>query len=335
MNDSPLCLVDKDPVGRAVSEIVALLSALDARWCEGFDVVLGNPPYVRHELLAPYKDHWRSRFRAFDGSADLFVYFFERGAQLLKPDGRMGFIVSNKWLRSGYAEKLRALLGSEYTVETLVDFGHAPIFPDADAFPCIITLRKKKPAPDHAVQVTLYPREELGKELLASYIEAHHFPLPQARLGGAGWTLEAQDVQALLEKLRGQGTPLCEYASIKPYYGLKTGCNEAFLIDQATKERLCQADPHSAEILKKYLRGQDVARWSPEWAGLWIVLLRSSSDSNWPWSRQKSWGFSITSKRKASSTGGRCFSTASRRVASSGSASGSPSWSPSAQKAAR
>lgn len=249
-------------------------NALDARWCEGFDVVLGNPPYVRHELLAPYKDHWRSRFRAFDGSADLFVYFFERGAQLLKPGGRMGFIVSNKWLRSGYAEKLRALLGGEYTIESLVDFGHAPIFPDADAFPCIITLRKAKPAPDHAVQVTLYPREELGKELLASYIEAHHFPLPQARLGGAGWTLEAQNVQALLEKLRGHGTPLCEYASIKPYYGLKTGCNEAFLIDQATKERLCQADPNSAEILKKYLRGQDVARWSPEWAGLWMIYAR-------------------------------------------------------------
>lgn len=256
----------------------------DARWREGFDVVLGNPPYVRQELLTAYKPHWKSSFRAFDGSADLFVYFFERGLQQLKPGGRLGFIVSNKWLRGGYAEKLRALFAKECTIDTLVDFGHAPIFPDADAFPCIITLRKRAPPPQHAVSVTLYPREELGKELLASYIETHRFPLPQCQLGKTGWTLEPPEVQGLLEKLRRNGKPLGEYFSSKPYYGVKTGCNEAFLVDQATKERLCREDHRSAELLKPYLRGQDISRWAPEWAGLWILLLKSSGDWEWPWS---------------------------------------------------
>jgi hypothetical protein len=121
------------------------------------------------------------------------------------------------------------------------------------------------------VRVTLYPREELGKELLASYVEEHRFPMPQAKLDSAGWTLEPPGVQALLEKLRRNGVPLGEYAPIKPYYGIKTGCNEAFLVDQATKERLCREDPRSAEVLKKYLRGQDIARWAPEWAGLWMI----------------------------------------------------------------
>ena len=261
----PFVLSELDPADRADAV------AVDARWREGFDVVLANPPYVRQELLTAYKEHWQASFRAYDGTADLFVYFFERSLQQLKPGGRLGFIVSNKWLRGGYAEKLRAMFAKQCTIDTMVDFGHAPIFPGTDAFPCIITLRKSPPPPEHAVRVTLYPREELGKELLASYVEEHRFPMPQAKLDSAGWTLEPPGVQALLEKLRRNGVQLGEYAPIKPYYGIKTGCNEAFLVDQATKERLCREDPRSAHVLKKYLRGQDIARWAAEWAGLWMI----------------------------------------------------------------
>jgi len=284
----PFVLSELDPADRADAV------AVDARWREGFDVVLANPPYVRQELLTAYKDHWQASFRAYDGTADLFVYFFERSLQQLKPGGRLGFIVSNKWLRGGYAEKLRAMFAKQCTIDTMVDFGHAPIFPGTDAFPCIITLRKSPPPPEHAVRVTLYPREELGKELLASYVEEHRFPMPQAKLDSAGWTLEPPGVQALLEKLRRNGVPLGEYAPIKPYYGIKTGSNEAFLVDLATKERLCREDPRSAEILKKYLRGQDIARWPPEWAGLWLVLLKSSGDQSWPWSNTKDSGAAET-----------------------------------------
>ena len=271
-------LLQVDPAERADA------ASVDARWREGFDVVLANPPYVRQELLTAYKDHWQHAFRAYDGTADLFIYFFERSLQQLKPGGRLGFIVSNKWLRGGYAERLRAMFARECTIDTMVDFGHAPIFPGTDAFPCIITLRKSPPPPDHAVRVTLYPREELGKELLASYVEAHRFPLPQATLGAAGWSLEPPGVRALLDKLRNNGVPLGQYAPFKPLYGIKTGCNEAFLVDQTTKERLCREDPGSAAVLKKYLRGQDIARWAPEWANLWILLLKSSGDCAWPWS---------------------------------------------------
>jgi len=248
--------------------------AIDARWRDGFDVVLGNPPYVRQELLGAYKEHWSRSFQTYDGSADLFVYFFERGLRQLKPGGRLGFVVSNKWLRGGYAERLRELLAKEYTVESIVDFGHAPVFPDADAFPCIITLRRQAPAPDHALNVTQYPREQLGKELLASYVETHKFPLPQQTLGKKGWSLEPPAAQALLEKLRRKGVPLAEYAALKPYRGVVTGCNAAFLIDQVTKEKLCREDPNSSAILKKYLRGQDVARWSPEWGQRWMIFAR-------------------------------------------------------------
>ncbi len=260
------------------------VEAIDARWRGGFDVVIGNPPYVRQELLSEYKEHWRSVFSTYDGTADLFVYFFERGLKALKPGGRLGFIVSNKWLRGGYAEKLRAHFGRACTIDTLVDFGHAPIFPDADAFPCIITLRKATPAPDHAVRVTLYPRERLGKELVAAYVEQHAFSIPQRSLAPAGWTLEPPGVQALLEKLRANGVPLGAYTNTKPYRGVLTGYNAAFLVDNAIKERLCREDPRSTEVFKKYLRGQDIDRWSPQWAGYWLLLIKSSENHAWPWS---------------------------------------------------
>lgn len=250
------------------------VEAIDARWRGGFDVVIGNPPYVRQELLADYKEHWKSVFSTYDGTADLFVYFFERGIKALKPGGRLGFIVSNKWLRGGYAEKLRAHLRQNCTIDTLVDFGHAPIFPDADAFPCIITLRKSTPTPEHTVRVTLYPREQLGKELIASYVEQNAFSIPQATLFPAGWSLEPPGVQAVLAKLREGGIPLGEYVRSKPYRGVLTGCNEAFLVDNETKERLCREDPRSIEVLKKYIRGQDINRWSPQWAGLWMIFAR-------------------------------------------------------------
>lgn len=272
--------LEPDPPTGADAEAIA------ARWRDGFDVVIGNPPYVRQELLSAYKTHWQSSFTTYDGMADLFVYFFERGLTQLKVGGRLGFIVSNKWLRGGYAETLRAHLAKQCVIETLVDFGHAPIFPDADAFPCIITLRKLLPKPDTAVRVTLYPREELGKEQLASYVEAHAFPMTQSALPKAGWSLSRPEEQTLLDKLRRTGVPLGMYAPLKPSYGVKTGCNEAFLIDNAEKERLCREDPRSAEVLKKFLRGQDIARWSPEWNGMWLLLLPSSSDGEAsPWSK--------------------------------------------------
>lgn len=257
-------LEPEPPPGENVEEI-------DARWREGFDVVIGNPPYVRQELLTKYKEHWGKTFRAYDGTADLFVYFFERGIKQLKPGGRLGFIVSNKWLRGGYAGKLRDIFAKECTVESIIDFGHAPVFPDADAFPCIITLRKHAPTADHEVSVTRYPREELGKELLASYVETHQFPIQQNQLDKEGWSLEPPGAQALLDKLRRNGMPLAQYASIKPFRGIVTGCNEAFLVDQETKERFCREDPHSVEVLKRYLRGQDVNRWSPQWAKQWMI----------------------------------------------------------------
>ncbi|MRG96713.1 Eco57I restriction-modification methylase domain-containing protein [Polyangium spumosum] len=259
---------------------------INARWREGFDVVIGNPPYVRQELLTKIKDHLQANYRAYHGMADLFVYFFERGISVLKPGGRLGFIVANKWLRGGYAEALRKLLAAETELETIVDFGHAPIFPDADAFPCVVTLAKPasaSPSPSHEVNVTMFPREELAANAIPEYVQQHRYPVPQSRLTAAPWSLEPSALEALMAKIRAAGVPLTEFAGVKPYRGIVTGYNEAFIIDTATRNRLVSEDPRSAEVIKKYLRGQDIDRWASEWGGLWMIFARHGFDiSSYP-----------------------------------------------------
>ncbi len=257
----------------------------------GFDVVIGNPPYVRQEELGQLKTYFAVAYaETYRGVADLYVYFYQQGLRLTRAGGRMSYIVTNKWMRAGYGEPLRAFFAKEGVLARIIDFGHAPIFEDADVFPCILVLVKpvpeleQSPLLERDVRVLSFPREELGKVNLGRYIQEYSHTLPQSRFSNAAWNLEVTSVDQLLEKIRRIGVPLAEFAHVKPYRGVLTGLNEAFLIDTPTKNRLIRDDPRSAEIIKPYLRGQDIKRWSPEWADLWMIILKSSSDYSWPWS---------------------------------------------------
>jgi methylase of polypeptide subunit release factors len=249
-------------VGDAVVDDPAITPrAFDWRaWPAPFDVVVGNPPYVRQARLGPAaKAHFERTFSTFHGNADLFVYFFERALAKLAPGGRLAFVTSNKWLRGAYATELRALLTREATLESIEDFGHAPLFPGADAFPCVIALRKGPPPARHAIAI--------GARTIR-----------QARLGASPWSLEPDAVQALLGKLRAGRPSLSEHAGCKPYRGVLTGLNEAFVVDEATRARLCAEDPASATLLQPLLRGQDLARWAPAPATRWLIFARRGVD---------------------------------------------------------
>lgn len=263
------------------------VEAIDARWKEGFDVVIGNPPYVRHELLGAYKEHWKTSFHCYDGMADLYVYFFERGLSVLKPGGRLGFIVSNKWLRAGYAERLRLYLATQTEVERIVDFGHAPIFRDADAFPCILSTRRldkgSHPDVNHEVQVTQFPREELHKAEVPAYVAQNSTPVVQKKFSGGPWALETSGADALFETMRSVGTPLREHAGCRPMYGIKTGYNAAYVVDTQKRDELVAKDHKCGRLISRFLRGQDLSRWSADWGGYWMIKLSSSGDTAWPW----------------------------------------------------
>lgn len=251
----------------------------------GFDAVIGNPPYVRQEMISSIKPALERAYGSFAGTADLYVYFYEQGLKLLRPGGRMAYVVTNKWLKAGYAEGLRRLFAEDAWVEFMADFGHAKrFFPDADVFPCIIAVRKPDagPAPE-TFDLAVIPRDDVPRSGLAEAVQAATYLSRRDTLTAEPWSLEPPNVAALLAKIRANGVPLVEYAGVKPLYGIKTGFNEAFLIDTATKERLIAEDGRAAEIIKPYLRGQDIDRWLPDWAGLWMIVMKSSSDFAWPW----------------------------------------------------
>jgi hypothetical protein len=253
----------------------------------GFDAVIGNPPYVRQELLGEeVKRALKADYTAFDGMADLYVFFYEQGLRLLRPGGRMSFVVTNKWLRAGYAEELRGLFAERGEVEFIADFGHAKhFFPDADVFPCVVVVRRPDPPslPAEETSVCVIPREAVPQKGLSAAVAAATYPLPRAHFTRQSWTLEPPEVVRLLDKIRRNGVPLAEYAGVKPLYGIKTGLNEAFLIDTPTRDQLVRDDPACAEIIRPYLRGQDIERWWSPPSGLHMIVMKSSGDYSWPW----------------------------------------------------
>jgi len=206
--------------------------------------------------------------------------------RLLRPGGRLSDVVTNKWLRAGYAEGLRELFTTAGQVEFIADFGHAKhFFPDADVFPSIVTVRKPQPrenAPTET-QVCVIPRDMVPIKGLSAAVAAASYPLPLACFTKESWTLQPPAGAALLEKIRRHGVPLGEYVGAKPLYGIKTGLNEAFLIDSPTRDRLMTDDPSCAEVIKPYQRGQDIERWWSAPSGLYMIVLKSSTDHHWPW----------------------------------------------------
>ncbi len=246
----------------------------------GFDVVIGNPPYVRQELLTPYKPYLRNAYESFHGMADLYVYFYELGIRVLKPGGLLSFIVTNKWMKAGYGEALRRFFSEKAWVESVVDFGHAKqIFEEADVFPSIIVARRPDIRPKLVTtRVCSIPREQLRINDLNRQIDEDGFDVPLSQVSNSPWRLEPREVEDLIEKLKTVGIPLSEFSGCKPLYGVKTGCNEAFLIDTPTRNRILTSDPRSEEIIKPYLRGSDIHRWCPEWDDTWMIFTRRGID---------------------------------------------------------
>jgi SAM-dependent methyltransferase len=252
----------------------------------GFDVVVGNPPYIRQELLTPFKPWLEAHYGAFHGMADIYVYFYELGVRLLKPGGLLSFIVTNKWMKAGYGEPLRRFFSEKAWVRSVVDFGHAKqIFEEADVFPSIIVVEKPTEAPQpKTARLCTIPRDQLRIDDLSVQIEREGADMEIAQLTADTWQLEPKEVFSLLEKLSKLGVPLREFAGVEPLSGIKTGLNEAYLIDHTTQKTILSADPACSGLLKPYLRGQDFSRWQAASEGLWMIVMASSENHDWPWS---------------------------------------------------
>lgn len=253
----------------------------------GFHAVIGNPPYVRQELIRSYKTALEEHYETFAGQADLYVYFYEQGLKLLRPGGRLSYVVTNKWMRADYAERLRGLFETKAWVEFVADFGHAKrFFPDADVFPSVLVLQRPRAGtPPENTVVCAMPRDDVPDKNLDQAVAnpAYNFVLPRRHFARDGWVLDRPEGINLLNKIRERGAPLRAVLGADPLYGIKTGLNEAYIVDAGTRDRLIAEDPASAGLFRPYLRGQDISRWSCPDTGLFMIVMKSSSDHPWPW----------------------------------------------------
>ena len=235
----------------------------------GFDCVIGNPPYVRQELLGDFKNYFQKHYKVYHGVADLYSYFFEKGIGLLNNKGLFGIIVANKWMRANYGEPLRKWL-KQQTIQQIIDFGDLPVFQQATTYPCIIIAGKDVSAT--GLEPFTVNVKTLEFESLEKYVDANKQKLKQQTLEDGDWNLGSETAQQLLKKIQSAGIPLGEYVKGKNYRGVLTGLNEAFVIDAETRNRLIAEDVRSEKIIKPFLAGRDVKRYEGLKSNKFLIL---------------------------------------------------------------
>ncbi|HKV59243.1 MAG TPA: N-6 DNA methylase, partial [Ktedonobacteraceae bacterium] len=186
----------------------------------GFDVVIGNPPWIRQEMFSEDKAALKRFYNVYHGVADLYTYFVELGNTFLKEAGRFGYIIPNKFVRANYGGALRQFLTTQVKLERVVDFGDLPIFAEAVTYPMIV-LTSKQPIDETPVK---YARiRKLDTANLAASIEEGESSIPRAALNSENWSLDGAGTQSIIEQMKAVSIPLGQYVSDKIFYGIKTG----------------------------------------------------------------------------------------------------------------
>ncbi len=234
----------------------------------GFDVVIGNPPYIRQEEISEMKNYLQQNFEVFSGTADLLVYFIEKGLTILKPKGEFSFIIANKFMRAGFGKPLRKWI-QKFQLKHVIDFGDLPVFEEATTYPLILSLQKKPPR-DAFIAANI---KVLEKNNFTSYLKEKSFQIHQNNLQEEGWSLAPEKTNRLIQKLKIFGKPLSQYVNRKIYRGILTGLNEAFVIDTETKERLINEDINSERLIKPFLIGKDIKRFIHPQIKQWLITI--------------------------------------------------------------
>ncbi|EPM3655142.1 DUF7149 domain-containing protein [Campylobacter coli] len=243
---------------------------------KGFDLIIGNPPYIRQEELKELKPHLAKNYKVYKGTSDIYTYFYELGFNVLKENGILSFITSNKYTRAGYGEALREFLLKNVKVLEYTDLNGIKVFDSATVDTSILCFEKSK-SKDNKFKYLALSNEILKTCAYDIGLYKDFAEFSQNSLSKESFTFSDENTSALKSKIERIGTPLKEWQGLNIYRGILTGYNEAFIIttekrneilanckDEAEKER-------TAKLIRKMLRGRDIKRYIYEWAGLWVI----------------------------------------------------------------
>ncbi|QYH13291.1 Eco57I restriction-modification methylase domain-containing protein [Campylobacter coli] len=243
---------------------------------KGFDLIIGNPPYIRQEEIKELKNTLSKNYKVYKGTADIYTYFYELGFNVLKENGILSFITSNKYTRAGYGEALREFLLKNTCILKYIDLNGIKVFDSATVDTSILCFEKSK-SKDNKFKYLALSNEILKTCAYDIGLYKDFAEFSQNSLSKESFTFSDENTSALKAKIERIGTPLKEWHGLNIYRGILTGYNEAFIIttekrneilanckDEAEKER-------TAKLIRKMLRGRDIKRYSYEWAGLWVI----------------------------------------------------------------
>ena len=243
----------------------------------GFDVVIGNPPYVRIQNLGEEEIiHFNNTFKSAFKNYDIYLLFVEKSLKLLRKNGDIGFIIPSKFVNSDYGLGLRNLISETKTLHKFVDFKDIQIFGDATNYTCLLFLRNS----ENLEFAYLYPKskDDFSLQEVSNKEIFHEYNLPNP-LKNEPWVLADNSVSKLIEKLKNQGNRLGEICE-NIFQGLTTSADSIYFVKVAseTKELASIINPVDNKefaienpILKKLLKGKDIRKWSVEWKGYYVV----------------------------------------------------------------
>ncbi len=244
----------------------------------GFDIVIGNPPYIRQEKLKDIKEVFQKlEYEVYNSSSDIYTYFYEKGYDLLRKGGVLGFITSNKWMRAKYGEKLRKLFLEKTNLKNMIDFSGLNVFESATVDTNVTIFEKRESDFENDVLVSNIKEDFNGN--LENYVKEYGFYLKQKEFNLNSFTIEKGSILDLKKKIEKVGIPLKDW-DVNIYYGIKTGFNEAFIVNEDKRDEIlknCKDEDErerTEKIIKPILRGRDIFRYGYRWAGLWIILMK-------------------------------------------------------------
>ena len=232
-----------------------------------FDVIASNPPHMKKDEFSFIKEKLES-FASFSYNTDLYCYYAERAFGLAAEGGGVGILMSNRWMRSGYGAGLRTFFSNKNITE-IVDYANIPPVKGISTPLSIVAGSNEPPSEELSVTVV----EDSDYENISLYVEEEKASLDISSLRDGGWVFDAEETAALMNKLNDIGTPLGKYVEERIYRGILTGLNEAFAPDRAAAEKLIEKDPNSSKILRPFLSGRNVKRYSVPNVKKYLIFL--------------------------------------------------------------
>ncbi|MEX0720296.1 MAG: Eco57I restriction-modification methylase domain-containing protein [Balneolaceae bacterium] len=240
----------------------------------GFDVVIGNPPYVKLEKIKEISAALEKQgYNTFSKRGDLYGIFVEKGFELLKPKGIYSYIMPNKWLQAGYGKPLREFFLTKELLQ-LIDFGDLQIFEGATTYPCIFIARNDKPKEEFKVAV-LIAANELD---FNTNVQSNSETFLTKEFSSDTWVISSKLEKKLLNKVESEFEKLENFISDDSYRGILTGLTKAFIIPEEKKNELIKNDPNASKIIKPILRGRDIKKWMGTGGSHYLICTFPSLD---------------------------------------------------------